>query len=67
MDGPLPLQSNGLPFVFTAFTGQGVVGDVSVLTDTTSPVARVAPVDRSRLAGPHRAQLPLDLQVVDFG
>jgi hypothetical protein len=44
-----------------------VVGDVSVLTDTTSPVARVAPVDRSRLAGPHRAQLPLDLQVVDFG
>jgi hypothetical protein len=67
MDGPSPLQSNGLPFVFTAFTGQGVVGEASILADTTSPVARVAPVDRSRLAGLHRDQLPLDLQVVDFG
>jgi hypothetical protein len=67
MDGPSPLQSNGLPFVFTAFTGQGVVGEASILADTTSPVARVASVDRSRLAGLHRDQLPLDLQVVDFG
>jgi Peptidase family M23 len=66
MDGPSPLQSNGLPFVFTAFTGQGVVTDEATLADTTRPDASIVPVDRGRLSGPHRAQLPLDLQIVGF-
>jgi hypothetical protein len=67
MDAPSPLQSNGLPFVFTRFTGQGLVTDEVVFGDTTKPVAPVAAVDRDRLSGPHQDQLPLNLQIVDFG
>ena len=66
MDGPSPLESNGLPFVLSRFTGEGVVtADASL--DMTQAVAPPVPIDRSRLAGPHRSRLPLDLQVVGFG
>jgi len=67
MDGPSPLQSNGVPFVFTSFTGRGVVTDPSVATAPFAPQAPVAPVDPAALAGPHERQYPFNLQVVDFG
>jgi murein DD-endopeptidase MepM/ murein hydrolase activator NlpD len=61
MDAPSPLLSNGLPFVFTDFSGAGVVADEDALFrgDPT-------PLDRAALAGPHRNELPLNGEVVDF-
>lgn len=67
MDGPSPLQSNGLPFVISTFAGTGVVTDEHLITAPFPAQAPVVPVDTSRLAGPHSRQLPLNLQVVDFG
>ncbi len=67
MDGPSPLTSDGLPFVFTSFTGQGVVTDEAKLVSPFPPTAAVVPVDATRLAGPHAHQLPLNLQVLDLG
>ncbi|GAA4558277.1 hypothetical protein [Pseudonocardia xishanensis] len=67
MDGPSPLQSNGLPFVFTRFTGTGVVTDEAALTAPFAPQAPVVPVDAAGPAGPHRNQLPLNLEVLDVG
>jgi len=61
MDGPSPLQSNGLPFAFKKFRGQGFVGDIAAL------IAGEDPGIRSRLIGPHRNQLTLDNQIVNFG
>jgi hypothetical protein len=58
MDGPSPLTSDGLPFVFTSFTGQGVVTDEAKLVSPFPPTAPVVPVDATRLAGPHAHQLP---------
>ena len=62
MDGPSPLQSNGLPFVHTRFTGEGLVTDESLLQS-----GEVVPVDAQALSGPFRKQMPMGLQVVDFG
>jgi hypothetical protein len=61
MDGPSPLKSNGLPYVFTKFTGQGVVTD-------ENPVFKgdPAPIDSAAMAGAHQNQLPLNDQVVSF-
>jgi hypothetical protein len=67
MDGPSPLQSNRVPFVFTGFTGRGVVTDASVASAPFAPQAPVAPVDPAPMASPHERQYPLNLQVVDFG
>ncbi|MFZ0397977.1 MAG: M23 family metallopeptidase [Methyloceanibacter sp.] len=61
MDGPSPLVSNGLPYVFTGFTGQGRVTDEQPLW-TGSAVT----IDKDALAGPHKDQLPLADQVVSF-
>ena len=62
MDTASPLQSNGIPFTFRAFRGQGVV-------TSEAPMFRgePAPIDRGALAGPHRDQMPLADQLVDFG
>lgn len=60
MDGPSPLGSNGLPFVFRSFASEGTVADQDALF-----AGQPAPVGPA-LAGPHRKQLPLDLQVVRF-
>ena len=61
MDGPSPLQSNGLPFVHRRFTGQGVVTDESCSE-------RSGHAGRPRtLTGPTRRRMPMNLQVVDFG
>ena len=62
MDGPSPLQSNGLPFVFTSFTGEGRVTDLAALV-----AGEVTPIDRQDLAGASRGRMPLGYQVVDFG
>lgn len=63
MDGPSPLDANGLPYVFRSFTGRGVLepGADDAL-DTGKPAA----IDGSRLAGPRTDALPLDGEVVDF-
>jgi hypothetical protein len=61
MDGPSPLLSNGLPFVFTHFTGEGRVTDGQALQKF-----QVTPVDPSALTGPHDKEMPLNLEVVAF-
>ena len=62
MDGPSPLNSNGLPYVFRRFTSSGVVtiGDEDAMEEGKS--ARI----ENRLTGEHLNQLPMDNQVVDF-
>jgi len=62
MDGPSPLQSNGLPFVHRRFTGQGLVTDEQLLQ-----TGAVVPIDPAVLDGRFRSRMPMGLQVVDFG
>ena len=60
MDGPSPLRSNGLPFRFTRFDGQG-------RATADAPLAMpVVTIDSQALAGSHVDQLPLNLQIVRF-
>jgi hypothetical protein len=61
MDGPSPLLSNGVPFVFTGFDGEGRVTDEAALV-----AGQVAPVDRTALTGAHRREYPLNLEVIAF-
>ena len=61
MDSPSPLVSNGLPYVFTSFTGQGIVKDTEPLLTGGQAV-----LDESALAGPHKNQLPLVDELVSF-
>jgi Peptidase family M23 len=61
MDGPSPLLSNGLPFVFTSFKGQGALRDEKLLF-----AGREVNIDKSALAGAHKNQLPLNDEVVSF-
>jgi hypothetical protein len=61
MNGPSPLLSNGLPYVFTSFEGQGVLRDEKPLF-TGGEVN----INESALAGPHKNQLPLNDEVVSF-
>jgi hypothetical protein len=62
MDGPSPLGAEGIPYRFSAFTAEGTL--------TNFPHFFVLG-DRAKLdaapRGPRRAELPLNLQVVDFG
>lgn len=62
MDGPTPLGSEGLPFRFSAFTAEGTL--------TNFPQFFVLGA-KAKLAGAplghKRAELPLNLQVIDFG
>lgn len=64
MDGPSPLDANGLPYVFTRFQGRGVVDD----SGEDDPIEKGQParIDTGKLNGPHIDQLPLNNQVVDF-
>jgi len=62
MDTPSPLLSNGVPFRFTSFGGQGVVPEDGPLF-----AGDPARVDLGRLTGAHRGQMPLNDQLVDFG
>jgi hypothetical protein len=61
MDGPAPLASNGLPYEFTSFVGQGVASSLDPMM-----AGKAAAIDGATLAGPHSNQLPLNLQVVSF-
>jgi hypothetical protein len=61
MDGPAPLGSNGLPYEFTSFEGQGVASSLDPMM-----AGKAAPIDGAALAGPHSGQLPLNLQVISF-
>jgi hypothetical protein len=61
MDGPAPLASNGLPYEFTSFEGQGVASSLDPMM-----AGKAAVIDGATLAGPHSNQLPLNLQVVNF-
>jgi hypothetical protein len=62
MDGPSPLGSEGIPYRFSSFTAEGTL--------TNFPQFFVLG-HQARLAGAplgrKRAELPLNLQVVDFG
>jgi hypothetical protein len=60
MDAPSPSASNGLPYEFDRFAGQGTVTDQTALF-----AGEPAPIGPA-LAGPHARQLPLNLEVVDF-
>jgi len=60
MDGPDPLASNGLPYVFKRFGVEGRLLNFGDLFDGVR--AQIQP----RFAGLHSRQLPLNLQVVDF-
>jgi hypothetical protein len=64
MDGPSPLNANGLPYVFRHFTSRGIIAE----NGDDDPFEKGDPVtiDSSVLAGEHTERLPLDLQVVDF-
>jgi Peptidase family M23 len=61
MDGPSPLEANGLPYAFTSFEGEGVVTSEAPLFTNG-----VVNIDATALAGPHKDQLPLNLEVVSF-
>jgi len=61
MDGPAPLASNGLPYEFTSFEGQGVASSLDPMM-----AGRAAPIEGAALGGPHSNQLPLNLEVVSF-
>ena len=63
MDGPSPLDANGLPFVFTHFSSRGVLAAGS---DDWIEKGSPATIE-GRLAGDHARELPLNDQVVDFG
>ena len=63
VDRASPIAADGVPFVFSSFTGQGVLsGQALVLAFQGKP----APIERGMLAGPHADQQPLSNQIVDF-
>jgi murein DD-endopeptidase MepM/ murein hydrolase activator NlpD len=61
MDSPSPSAANGLPYEFARFTSRGTVTDSNALF-----AGQITPTG-AQLAGTHRHELPLNLQVVDFG
>jgi len=61
MDGPSPLGSEGLPYTFSSFTAVGRLENFPYFF-VLGRKARLSGAPR----GPRHAQLPLNLQVVDF-
>ncbi len=61
MDGPSPLLANGLPYVFTSFMSGGLIADEQPLF-----AGGVVSIDAGAFPGPHRNQLPLNLEVISF-
>lgn len=61
MDGRAPLASNGIPYRFSRFAVAGELTNFGGLFE--GETAKIAP----EFGGAHRDQLPLNLQVVDFG
>ena len=58
---PSPLLANGLPYVFTSFTGEGRVVDEDPLFK-----GGTVTIDKDALSGPHANEMPLLDQVVSF-
>ena len=65
MDSPSPINANGRPYVFTHFTGQGLLDEAS--RDPVFETGAAAVIKPGPLNGPHANQLPLNNEVVDFG
>ncbi len=63
MDGISPLDSNGLPYVFRSFTGQGMLSPSN--DDATFDAGGPMKIDAG-LEGPHVDALPLNNQIVSF-
>lgn len=62
MDGPSPLNANGLPFILSKFSSPGVVQEQELDDMFSGKPVRLD----ARLAGEHTDQYPLNNQVVDF-
>ena len=62
MDGPSPLGSEGLPYTFSSFTAEGKLTNGPYFF-VLGKKAQLSGAPR----GPKHAELPLNLQVVDFG
>jgi len=62
MDGPSPLGAEGIPYTFSSFTAEGRLTNFPYFF-VLGKKAQLGAVP----SGPKRAQLPLNLQVVDFG
>jgi hypothetical protein len=58
------MGGDGLPFVFTDFTGQGVLNGDALMMAMQGQAASVL---TDVFAGPHGGEMPLNNQVVDFG
>lgn len=63
MNGPSPLGSQGLPYVFERFTGRGRAD----LDDDGALHGKTVNVDTAWYAGVKADALPLNEEVVDFG
>lgn len=61
MDGPSPLQSNGLPFVYTKFSGSGQGTNVPEI-QAGAPLN----IDASKLKGKYENRMPLNDQLINF-
>ena len=66
MDGPSPIDSNGLPYVLSSFSvsERGVSTEVFGQAESGGTPLQVEPVP---VPGTHHDELPLDLSVVTFG
>jgi hypothetical protein len=62
MDGPSPLGSEGIPYRFSSFTAEGMLTNFAPFF-VLGTKAKLTAAPR----GPRHAELPLNLQVVDFG
>lgn len=62
MDGPSPLQSNGVPFVYDRFRNQGWMSNGDDLQ-----AGAVAQIDPAVRGGAFRRAMPLGFDVLDFG
>jgi murein DD-endopeptidase MepM/ murein hydrolase activator NlpD len=64
MDGPSPINANGLPYVMSRFTVQGLLDEArleAVFAEGAQAIIKSSPAD-----GPHTNQLPLNEEVIDF-
>lgn len=64
MDGPSPLNANGLPYVFTRFSSPGTLAEGG--EDDEWEQGKAVRIDPDRLSGSQVNRLPLNNQVVTF-
>lgn len=64
MDGPSPINANGLPYALRHFVVQGALDEArleAVFTEGAPAIVKPSPVD-----GLHLDQLPLNEQLIEF-